>query len=289
MQSSSFIPSCFPLKIQGPHLRHTRPLEVTLSHHRINQFSQHPKFGFFIETGTLWYCSVGSLSAILLLGCYRGRVYPKQEATMSKSTQLQQETISLEEKCQVLEQETQTLLRYLEMIQELYWAGQKITTRRNLLYALNQLLYKVMVIVSAKDGSISRLDEAAGELVFLLVHGELGHRLPDYRLKSNIGIAGWVVSNRKPIIVNNPQEDPRFSNIIDEEFGFFTSSIVSVPIMNQDKPIGVIQLLNKASNEFTEADVALLLNLGQVTALVFEEMKSRPETEEIKTEDTIYL
>jgi GAF domain-containing protein len=208
---------------------------------------------------------------------------------MSKSTQLQEETIALEEKCQALERENQTLHRYLEMIQEFYWASQKIVTRRNLLYALNQLLYKVMVIVEAKDASISRLDEAAGELVFILVHGELGHRLPDYRLKSNIGIAGWVVNNRKPIIVNNPQEDPRFSNIIDEEFGFFTSSIVSVPVMNQDKPIGVIQLLNKASNEFIEADVALLLNLGQVTALVFEEMKSRPETEEIKGEDTIFL
>jgi GAF domain-containing protein len=208
---------------------------------------------------------------------------------MSKSTQLQQETIHLKERCKALEQENQTLYRYLEMIKELHWASQGIASRRNLLYALNQLLYKVMIVVGAKDGSISRLDEKAGELVFVLVHGELGHRLPDYRLRSNIGTAGWVISNRKPLIVNNPQEDPRFSKIIDEEFGFFTSSIVSVPIMSQDKLIGVIQLLNKAGNEFTEADIALLLNLAQVSALVFEEMKSRPETEEIKGEDTIYL
>jgi GAF domain-containing protein len=208
---------------------------------------------------------------------------------MSKATPSQQEAIHLEEKCQTLEQENQTLHRYLDMIKELYWASHKIASRRNLLYALNQLLYKVMVIVGAKDASISRLDEAAGESVFILVHGELGHRLPDYRLKSDLGIAGWVISNRKPIIVNNPQEDPRFSKIIDEEFGFFTNSIMSVPIMNQGELIGVIQLLNKAGNEFTEADVALLLILGQVTALVFEEMKSRPETEEFRGEDTIYL
>jgi sigma-B regulation protein RsbU (phosphoserine phosphatase) len=199
---------------------------------------------------------------------------------MGKSTQLQQETTHLEERRQALEQENQTLHRYLKMIKELYWASQEIAFKRNLLYALNQLLYKVMVVVGAKDASLSRFDEAAGELVFILVHGELGHRLPDYRLKSNIGIAGWVVSNRKSIIVNNPQEDPRFSKIIDEEFGFFTSSIVSVPIMNQGQLMGVIQLLNKPGNEFTEADVALLLSLGQVTALVFEEMKSRPEAGE---------
>ncbi len=172
-------------------------------------------------------------------------------------------------------QENNALWRYLEMVKDLYWASQDIASAENLLYALNQLLYKVMGIVGARDGSISRLDKATGELVFMLVHGELGRQLPDFRIKGDVGIAGWVVKSRQPIIVNDPHEDPRFSGIVDKEFGFFTNCIASAPIMRRGNLKGVVQLLNKRGNEFTEADVVLLLMLGQVAAIVFEEIEAR--------------
>jgi len=164
---------------------------------------------------------------------------------------------------------------YLDMVKQLYWACQEITSAENLLYELNQLLIKVMEVVEAKDGSISRLNKQAGELVFVLVHGELGRQLPEYRLKSDVGIAGWVVQNRQPIFVNNPRQDPRFSQIVDKEFGFFTKSIVSAPVMLQGEVRGVVQLLNKRHSEFTEADVVVSLILGHVSAMVFDEIQSR--------------
>jgi GAF domain-containing protein len=122
-------------------------------------------------------------------------------------------------------------------------------------------------------------------LVFMLVHGELGRQLPDFRIKSNIGIAGWVVSNRQPIIVNTPHEDTRFSHVVDKEFGFFTQCIMSAPIMRRGKLKGVVQLLNKRGNEFNPTDIVLLLILGQVAAIVFEEITARHETvEEVETD-----
>jgi GAF domain-containing protein len=203
---------------------------------------------------------------------------------MSTSTHLEQENSHLKKANETLKQENLSLHRYLDTVKELYWASQKIASAQNLLYELNQLLYKVMGVVGAKDGSILRLDEEAGELIFVLVHGELGQQLPDYRIKSDIGIAGWVTNNRKPIIVNNPRQDPRFSQVVDQEFGFFTNSIVSVPVMNRYRLIGIIQLLNKYDDKFTEADVALLLILGQIAVIVFEEMQSQPEAEEVDEE-----
>jgi GAF domain-containing protein len=41
-----------------------------------------------------------------------------------------------------------------------------------------------------------------------------------------------------------------------------------VPIVVQDKLVGVIELLNKAGDEFTESDVAVLSMLSQVAAKV---------------------
>ncbi len=194
-------------------------------------------------------------------------------------------TESTADKVKSLQEENDTLKDYLNTIESLYWAGQQIALADNLLYELNQQLFKVMSAVGAKDGSVCRLDESAGELIFMLVHGELGRQLPDYRLKSDTGIAGWVVQNQQPIIVNDPRQDKRFSQIVDKEFGFFTKSIVSAPIMRRGKCQGVIQLLNKQSSAFNEQDIVLMLILGQVSAIVFEELTARGAAESEPTDD----
>jgi GAF domain-containing protein len=186
---------------------------------------------------------------------------------------------------QPAEKTIKTLKNYLKTVQELYWASQDITLADNLLYELNRLLYKVMNAVGAKDGSICRLDEEAGELVFMLVHGELGRQLPDYRIKSNTGIAGSVVNTHEPVIVNDPRQDERFSQVVDTEFGFFTKSLASAPIMRRGTCKGVVQLLNKAGNEFNDEDIVLMLILGQVAAIVFEALEARSAAAAEEMED----
>ena len=198
---------------------------------------------------------------------------------------LQQENIRLTKEVETLEADKKSLFHHLEMVKELFWEGQNIASEENLLYALNQLLYKVMQVIEANDGSISYFDKAANELIFMLVHGELGQQLAGYRIKSDTGIAGWVVENKEPIIVNDPRQDWRFSETVDKEFSFFTQSIVSVPIVNKNSFMGVVQLLNKRGNTFDQADVALLLILGQVAAKVLDEIQRRIGAGEADRED----
>jgi GAF domain-containing protein len=197
---------------------------------------------------------------------------------------LQQENIRLQKEIEALQRKNRSLYRYLDMIKELYWFNQQIVSEENPLDVFDQLLYKAISVVDANDGSLSYLDEETKELVFVLVHGDLREQLPGYRIKSDVGIAGWVVSNQKPIIVNNPRQDWRFSLDVDQDFSFFTRSIASVPVIARDMPIGAIQLVNKRDNEFTEADVALLLVLSQVAAKVLE---TQPPQLEVRTYDEI--
>ena len=197
---------------------------------------------------------------------------------------LQQENIRLQKENEALQRKNRSLYRYLDMIKELYWFNQQIVSEENPLDVFDQLLYKAISVVDANDGSLSYLDEETKELVFVLVHGDLREQLPGYRIKSDVGIAGWVVSNQKPIIVNNPRQDWRFSLDVDQDFSFFTRSIASVPVIARDTPIGAIQLVNKRDNEFTEADVALLLVLSQVAAKVLE---AQPPQLEVRTYDEI--
>ncbi len=195
---------------------------------------------------------------------------------------LQQENSRLQEENKALREDSLAFHHYMEALKDLYWATQRITSEEDLFKLLDQILYNALSVLRAEDGSLLLLDEETGELVFVLVHGDIRNRLRGYRIKSNVGIAGWVVSQREPLFVNNPRQDGRFSLDIDEEFSFITRSILCVPMITHGKLIGVIELLNKRDDEFTEADATLLLILGQVAAIALEEMQTRLEAEEAK-------
>jgi len=200
---------------------------------------------------------------------------------------LQQENIRLTKDVEALTEKNQSLYRYFELAQKFYWATLQISGEANPFRLLNELLYETLMVVEARDGSLSRLDATKEELVFSLVHGDLRHRLRGYRLSSNTGIAGWVVNNRLPIIVNDPRQDWRFSATVDAEFGFLTQSIVSVPMISRNRLLGVIQLVNKRDHEFTEADVTLLLFLGQVAVIALEEVHVRLQSGQGTEEDLL--
>ena len=189
----------------------------------------------------------------------------------------QQEKSRLERENRVLQAEILTLRQYVQLLAELFRVGQQMATIENVRHTLDQLLFNVIKAIGASDGSLSRLDAVAGELEFLLVHGGIQRQLPGYRIKSDAGVAGWVLSEGKPQIVNNPGQDWRFSLQVDQEFKFLTKSILGVPVMYQSRPIGVIQILNKQQGDFSETDVALVSVLGQVAGLALAELAARTQ------------
>jgi GAF domain-containing protein len=189
---------------------------------------------------------------------------------MSSSTVrfLQQENIRLQSQVQELEQENRELKHQFVLIGHLHEAIQNISHAEAPAEIISQLLHQVIAAIGATDGSISRLLSEESRLVFVLVAGELQETLPGYHIASDTGIAGWVVANKQPIIVNTPNQDWRFSHAIDDEFGFLTRSIISAPILDETKLVGVIQLLNKKNNNFTDIDLVLISMLCNVVALV---------------------
>jgi GAF domain-containing protein len=193
---------------------------------------------------------------------------------------LQQENMRLQEENKALREDSLAFHRYLEALQDLCLATQRITSEENLFNLLDQILHNAMGVLRADDGSLLLLDEETDELVFVLVHGNIRNQMRGYRIKSDTGVAGWVATQREPLILSNPRQDNRFSLAIDEAFSFVTRSILCVPMIARGKLIGVIELLNKRDDEFSEADATLLLILGQVAAIALEEMQTRLEAEE---------
>jgi adenylate cyclase len=82
------------------------------------------------------------------------------------------------------------------------------------------------------------------------------------------GIAGAVFESGEPLIVNDAASDPRHSTRIDEQMGFITRNLLTVPVDRLDGTrFGVLQVLNKRAGDFTAGDAATLRALVQVLAL----------------------
>lgn len=194
---------------------------------------------------------------------------------------LKQENMRLTEQIEVLEAENKALQSYIKGISALYDATLNIAHHDNLYHLLDEILYQALVVLNTDNGSILLVDEEAKELVFVLVHGDLRDSLDEYRMDWHQGIAGSVVKHGKPLIVNQTQFDPRFSNEIDRVFGITSNNILAVPMVSGDKIIGVIELVNKRNGEkFTESDAALLALLALFAATSLDQLNRQLEIDE---------
>ena len=74
-------------------------------------------------------------------------------------------------------------------------------------------------IFHAKAASVFLLDEEADELVFEAVAGEGAGALVGKRFPSSTGVAGWVLTTRQPLVVDDVSSDTRFSREAAESTG----------------------------------------------------------------------
>jgi GAF domain-containing protein len=124
-------------------------------------------------------------------------------------------------------------------------------------------------LLEAETSSLLLLDEETGELLIDIATGEIGREVVQKRVPAGSGIAGWVVENGEPTVVNSPRDDPRFYGDIDAKSGFETKSILAVPMRTKERVIGVIEVINKRNGGFEDDDVKLTTALaGQAATAI---------------------
>lgn len=81
----------------------------------------------------------------------------------------------------------------------------------------------------------------------------------EIRVPDSAGIVGATLSSNAVQHVSNPYEDPRFNPANDKRTGFVTRSILAAPMEDSgDRPIGVIQAINKLGDCYTAEDLSLI-------------------------------
>ena len=127
---------------------------------------------------------------------------------------------------------------------------------RELLQAIVEV---ARAIFRAKAASIFLLDEESDELVFEAVAGEGSDTLVGRRFPSSQGIAGFVLVSRQPLVIEDVLEDPRFSREVAESTGFVPKGLMAVPLLHEERALGVLEVLDRPSDaRFTLQEMDLL-------------------------------
>jgi adenylate cyclase len=149
---------------------------------------------------------------------------------------------------------------------------------------LGSLLQKVMGeatrLLNAERSTLFLNDEKTGEL-----WSEVGQGLASMqiRLPNSAGIAGAVFTSSKTINIPYAYADLRFNPAFDKKTGYFTRSILCVPIINKlGKTIGVTQVLNKRGGPFTMEDESRLRAFTAQISIALENAKLFADVQQMK-------
>lgn len=131
-----------------------------------------------------------------------------------------------------------------------------------------RILQQVKKLLQCESSSILMVDKELNRLKFaFLSRDDEGKMLMDTSLKMGEGIAGTVWSNGIPVLINDAQNDSRFSDIADKKSKNLTRSLIAVPLIIQGEIIGVVEAINKKKGVFTNFDLEMLQYISTQSAI----------------------
>ena len=146
-----------------------------------------------------------------------------------------------------------------------------VTAEIDLSALLKRVMEEATRMLNADRATLFLNDEKTNELFSRVAMGE---GIGEIRLPNTAGIAGSVFTSGETMNIPYAYADLRFNPSFDKQTGYFTRSILCVPVTNKNgKVIGCTQVLNKKGGKFTEEDESRLKAFTQQVAIALENAK----------------
>ena len=153
-----------------------------------------------------------------------------------------------------------------------------VTSEIDLSTVLRKVMAEATRLLNAERSTLFLNNEKTAEL-----WSEVGQGLDtaEIRIPNTAGIAGAVFTSGETINIPHAYADLRFNPSVDQKTGYFTRSILCVPVINKEgKTIGVTQVLNKFGGVFTQEDESRLkafsaqVSIGLENAQLFHDVQN---------------
>jgi GAF domain-containing protein len=119
------------------------------------------------------------------------------------------------------------------------------------------------LVFNAPAASIFLYDESAHELIFEASSGAGEDRLIGMTIPADQGIAGWVLATGETVVVRDTSSDERFDRAFAESTGYLPDVIMAAPLVLDESPLGVIEVLDPQVETFGDLSaIDVLTELG---------------------------
>ena len=161
---------------------------------------------------------------------------------------------------------TQTLGSYLRVIE----ISRDLASTLDLDTLLDDIVNAAADITHAEAASILLYDDTARQLYFQVATNIDEPTMRGLVVPLEKSIAGWIVTNRKPVRIEDAHKDERFFSEVEQSIGYSTKSLLGIPLITKNKVVGVLEVVNKKRGKFTDPDESMLTVLGAQAAVAIE-------------------
>jgi len=143
--------------------------------------------------------------------------------------------------------------------------GQAINAAWDLKATLELITRKTAEVMGMDSCSIYLLDEAGEYLVLEATTGLAQEAVGRSRLQLGEGLTGWSAQTGEPVGVADAARDPRFKYMPETKEWVF-QSLLSVPLVNQGRVIGAMNVQTRLYHPYDADEVELLSLIGDLAA-----------------------
>jgi NtrC-family two-component system sensor histidine kinase KinB len=171
--------------------------------------------------------------------------------------------------------ETKASERTKASLELLYTVSRELAAQIDLDKLLKRILQLTAEKLGAGNGGILVIDEkgVATEGALIVDGAVLDHTAAQQVDILKDGLPGWVLKNRLPALVVNTHEDPRWLLREGSEIDGVSRSAISVPLIAQDRIVGVLTLVHPQEEHFTHAHLDLLGAIADQAGMAVEKAR----------------
>jgi signal transduction protein with GAF and PtsI domain len=135
---------------------------------------------------------------------------------------------------------------------------------------LKAVIDKTREATATQVCSLYLWNESTRRLVLTATNGLASEGVGIVTMRLGRGVTGWVAEHRRPLVVPDTREEPRFQWIpgLDQERFI---SMLSVPVLAGDRLVGVMNVQTEQEHDFSDAEVALLAAIAGYVAGIAEQ------------------
>src|SRR5216117_2183827 len=167
----------------------------------------------------------------------------------------------------------------LEQLRFLHQVARLATTAKTWDELLETVVDGTRDALHADVTSLYLLDRDGAYLTLAATNGLDRYQIGRARVPFGAGVTGRVAESREPLVIPDVSSDERFLWVRGIDQRRFVASMLSVPLVWNDRTVGVLNVQTEEHRDFTQSDVAHLRAIADLLAGIVEKGRIQKEAE----------